>query len=370
MISGRVANIQHLIGLKKIDGFYISNIKNIRYLTGFSGSSGFVLITKDKNLLFTDFRYKEQVNAEVTTNGRRLPEVGAEASGGWEIGTEKGRRLSLLRSLVKKLGINRLGFETSLSYGYFELLKGLPVTLVPQKDIIEGQRVCKDEVEISNINLAVKRAEEAFKKVRPRIRTGIKETEIALRLEEQLKKAGCRNIPFDIIVASGRNSSKPHARPADKKIEAGDFVIIDWGGEANGYYSDITRTLLMSGGNLSGKIQIYNIVNSARKKAVGSVKEGVKSTEIDGVARGIIKSAGFGEFFGHGTGHGVGLEVHEGPRVSWTDSKLVRNGMVFTVEPGIYIPGTGGVRIEDMVTVRKGKGALLTTLGRELEIIK
>jgi len=357
MISERVRNIQHLIGLKKVDGFYISNIKNIRYLTGFSGSSGFVLITKDKNLLFTDFRYKEQVKAEA-------------AGGDWEIGTEKGRRLSILRSLVKKLGINRLGFETSLSYGYFELLRGLPVTLRPQKDLVEGLRVCKDEEEIGSISLAVKRAEEAFKKVRPRIRTGIKETEIALRLEEQLKKTGCRNVPFDIIVASGRNSSKPHARPAEKKIEAGDFVIIDWGGEANGYYSDITRTLLMAGGDLSGKIKIYNVVNSARKKAIASVKDGVRSKGIDAAARGMIKSAGYGDFFGHGTGHGVGLEVHEGPRVSWTDSKLVRNGMVFTIEPGIYVPGTGGVRIEDMVTVRKGKGVLLTTLDRELEIIK
>ena len=357
MTSGRIANIRHLMRLKKIDGIYISNLKNIRYLTGFSGSSGFVLITKDKNLLFTDFRYKEQVMAEVTDTS-------------WEIGIEKGRRLSVLRSLIKKLTINLLGFETSLSYGYAELLRGLPVTLMPQRDIVEDLRVCKDEEEISNISLAVNRAEEAFKKVRPGIRSGIKEIEVALRLEEQLKKAGCRNIPFDIIIASGKNSSKPHARPSDKKIGAGDFVIIDWGGEANGYYSDITRTLLMAGGDLSGKIKIYNVVNSARKKAIASVKDGVRSKGIDAAARGMIKSAGYGDFFGHGTGHGVGLEVHEGPRVSWTDSKLVRNGMVFTIEPGIYVPGTGGVRIEDMVTVRKGKGVLLTTLDRELEIIK
>ncbi|MBI3592532.1 MAG: M24 family metallopeptidase, partial [Nitrospirae bacterium] len=171
------------------------------------------------------------------------------------------------------------------------------------------------------------------------------------------------------IVASGGNSSMPHAKPTGRKIENGDFVIIDWGGEADGYYSDMTRTLLMSGKALSEKVRVYNAVNDARRKAIESVRAGLETKEIDAVARHAIKKAGYGEFFGHGTGHGVGLDVHEAPRVSWVDSERISDGMVFTVEPGIYVPKLGGVRIEDMVTLAKGKGILLTGLSRELEII-
>lgn len=355
MTNSRKIDIQRIIGLRRLDGFLVSNIKNIRYLTGFTGSSGFIIITRNNRLFFTDFRYKEQAGAEVY---------------GWEIGIEKGKRINIIRSLIKKLGIKNLGFEKSMSYEFYELLKELPVTLIPQKNLVEDLRKVKNEEEVNNIKKAVKRAEEAFLEVKPRIRTGAKEREVALRLEERLKIAGCMSIPFDIIVASGKNSSMPHARPTEKKIEKGDFVIIDWGGEADGYYSDMTRTLLMDGNDLSEKIRVYNTVNDARQKAIKSIKEGLKTQDIDSIARNAIKKAGYGEFFGHGTGHGVGLDVHEHPNVSWTKGERILNGMVFTIEPGIYIPETGGVRIEDMVAVKNGKGITLTGLSRELEIIK
>ncbi|MDA8214705.1 MAG: Xaa-Pro peptidase family protein [Nitrospiraceae bacterium] len=355
MTNSRKIDIQRIIGLKRLDGFLISNIKNIRYLTGFTGSSGFIIITKNNRLFFTDFRYKEQAGAEIH---------------GWEISIEKGKRINIIRSLIKKLGIKNLGFEKSMSYEFYELLKELPVTLIPQKNLVENLRKVKNEEEVNNIKEAVKRAENAFLKVKPRIKAGAKEREIALRLEERLKKTGCRRIPFDIIIASGKNSSMPHARPTEKKIEKGDFVIIDWGGEANGYYSDMTRTLLMNGKDLSEKIRVYNAVNDARQKAIKSVREGLKTQDIDRVARNAIKRAGYGEFFGHGTGHGVGLDVHEHPHVSWTKGERILNGMVFTIEPGIYIPELGGVRIEDMVLVKDGRGAALTGLSRGLEIIK
>jgi Xaa-Pro aminopeptidase len=348
-------DIAKLISSKRLDGFLVSNIKNIRYLTGFTGSSGFALISGDKRFFFTDFRYKEQASSEVE---------------GWEIGIEKGGRINIIRNTLKKLNVKRLGFEASVSYEFYELLKKLPVSVAPQKNLIEKLRRIKNEEEINLIKKAVERAEKAFLKVKPKIRPGIREREIALRIEAELKKGGCRSLPFDIIVASGKNSAMPHGKPSDKKIEKGDFVIIDWGGEADGYYSDMTRTLLMNGKDLSEKIGIYNIVNDARKKALSAAREGIDTRNVDNAARDRIKKAGFGEYFGHGTGHGVGLDVHEYPHVSHTKGEKILNGMVFTIEPGIYIPNTGGVRIEDMVEVKNGKAKLLTSLSRELEIIK
>ncbi len=351
----RIKSVQNILKKKRIDALYVSAIKNIRYLTGFTGSSGFVIITRDRGLFFTDFRYTEQAEAEVK---------------GCETGSEKGNRISLLRHLVKSLGIKRLGFETSLSYEFYSLLKGLPVTLEPNPNIIENLRKVKDEAEIRALMSSIERAEAAFLKVKPFIKVGAKERGIALRLEEHLKREGCKSIPFDIIVASGENTSKPHAQPTEKKIGKGDFVIIDWGGEADGYYSDMTRTLLMAGANLHEKIKIYTVVNNARRKAVSAVGAGVKTQDIDRAARETIKKEGYGEFFGHGTGHGVGLDVHEAPRVSWAKGDRISAGFVFTIEPGIYIPKLGGVRIEDMLTLKDRKGRLLTSLSRELEIIK
>ena len=351
----RLERVRGFLRSKGLDAVYISAMKNVRYLTGFTGSSGFVLITRNRGLFFTDFRYREQAGKEV---------------GGYELGIERGKRIRLLGALVKKMGIRKLCFETTLPYESYELLKELPATPVPARNIIEDLRKIKDEEEISNIREAAERAERAFLKIKPRIRAGVREREIALRLEEQLRKAGCRSIPFDIIVASGENAAMPHAKPTERKIEKGDFVIIDWGGEANGYYSDMTRTLLMAGAAPSEKIRIYDTVDNARKKAVEAVRKGATTRGVDHAARSVIQKAGYGEFFGHGTGHGVGLDVHENPRVSFAQSERVRNGMVFTIEPGIYIPGLGGVRIEDMVVVRGDRAVLLTTLGRGLEIIK
>lgn len=354
MANNRISAVRRIMQLKKVEGFLVTNIKNINYLTGFSGSSGFVILTKEKSLFFTDFRYKEQAEKEVS---------------GCDIGVEKDKRIRTIANLIGKLRIKNLGFEASISYGFYEQLKKLPVTLSPHRDIIENLRKIKDEEEISKIKLAVQRAEKAFLKIKPRIKVGIKELEIALRLEEQLKKEGSRRIPFDIIVASGKNSSMPHAKPTEKKIEKGDFVIIDFGAEAKGYYSDITRTFIIKGALSSEKARIYNIVNNARKKAIETIRLGINTKLIDKAARDFIKEAGYGEYFGHGLGHGIGMDVHESPRISWIKGEKVLNGQVFTIEPGIYVPGVGGVRIEDIILVRNGVPELLTSLNRDMEII-
>ncbi len=237
------------------------------------------------------------------------------------------------------------------------------------KGFIENLRKIKDFDEVNLIKEAVARAEKSFVDIKPYIREGIKEVALAFRLEERLKKRGCSRIPFEIIVASGQNSAMPHARPTEKKLKKGDLVIIDWGGEAGGYFSDMTRTLLIKGEKLEKKKEIYSIVLKANKKAIGQISPGVRSSEVDRCARDIINNAGYGEFFGHGTGHGIGLQVHELPRITRNVSETVKTNMVFTIEPGIYIPEIGGVRIEDMVLVGSDSYEVLTSLPKELEIM-
>jgi Xaa-Pro aminopeptidase len=340
--------------LKGIDGFLVTDINNVRYLSGFTGSSAFLLITKNGNLFITDFRYKEQSRSEVK---------------GWDIIVEKGRVLETISRLSRTFGIKRLGFETSVSYGFFKELSKKGIALRPFKDIIEKLRKVKDPDEIRLIKKAVIRAESAFLEVMPYIKRGVKENMIALMLEERLKKKGCNRIPFDIIVASGKNSAMPHARPSEKRLMAGDLVIIDWGGEADGYFSDMTRTLLVNGNNINRKKEIYQIVLKANRKAVSAISPNIDARKIDNSARDVIKKAGHGEFFGHGTGHGVGLQVHESPHITWNKKETVKENMVFTIEPGIYVPELGGVRIEDMVVVKKRGCEVLTRLSRNLEII-
>jgi Xaa-Pro aminopeptidase len=281
--------------------------------------------------------------------------------------------------MISKLGIRTLGFESGVSYEFFQGLSRCGARLHPLKDIVEALRAIKDHGEIHSVREAVRRAEEAFLDVKPFIRPGRREREIALMLEARLKKRGCNRLPFDIIVASGVNSAMPHAKASDKKLSSGELVVIDWGGEAEGYYSDMTRTFLLrahgSPRRYKGEVdsfrqeEIYRTVYKANRRAVSSVSPGCKSKGVDEVARNIIKNAGYGKSFGHGTGHGVGLEVHESPRITWTRSDTIRENMIFTVEPGIYVPGLGGVRIEDMVLVKAKGPEVLTRLPRDLEIL-
>jgi Xaa-Pro aminopeptidase len=349
----RAEKLRRILISEKIDAILVTNLSNVRYLTGFTGSSAFAVISHSGSFFFTDFRYIEQCGYEVK---------------GFEIGLERVDRLTVIDSLLRKLGVKRLGFESKVSYEFYTQLLRLPVKLYAKTGLVEEMRLVKDRHEIACIKKAVRRAEEAFLATKPSIRAGVTERAVALKLEEEMSKRGSRRPPFDIIVASGRHSSLPHAGQTDKKLAKGDFVIIDWGGEADGYYSDMTRTLLISGADMDRKKKIYNIVNSAREKAVMAVCAGCSASEVDAAARNFITDSGYGEYFGHGTGHGVGLEGHEGPRVSWTGSRTLADGMVFSIEPGIYLPGTGGVRIEDLALV-DGRARLLTSLSRRLEII-
>jgi len=353
--SSRVLILRETLRKKRLDGLLVTDINNVRYLTGFSGTSGFALITGKEAFFVTDFRYREQAAEEVK---------------GWIILIEKGNRIRTIQELSKKCRLSRIGFESSVSYDFYERLSRTGLGLHVAEGVVEKLRARKDRSEINSLREAVRRAEAAFLDVKPYIRCGTRELTIALRLEERLKKRGCRRVPFDVIVASGSNSVMPHARPTERKLIRGDLMVIDWGGEADGYFSDMTRTFLMKEGPHSGKKkEIYRTVLEANRKAISSICPGLESKKIDEAARSTIQKAGYGEFFGHGTGHGVGLQVHESPRVTWSVSEIVRENMVFTIEPGIYIAGVGGVRIEDMVVVGGKKARILTSLPKELEIL-
>ncbi|MEW6215071.1 MAG: Xaa-Pro peptidase family protein [Nitrospirota bacterium] len=350
--SSRVIKIKESLKRRRIDGFLVTDINNVRYLTGFSGSSGLLLITKKETFFITDFRYKEQAERDVK---------------GLDIVIEKRDFIRAIKNLSEKIGIRKLGFESSISYEFFKRLSKRDLSSKAFKGLIERFRAVKDSIEINSIRGAVRRAEAAFLEVKSYIRQGMRERAIALRLEERLKKKGCRHIPFDIIVASGPNSAMPHARPTEKKLNMGDLVIVDWGGEADGYFSDMTRTLLIDkGDNISKKKEIYRLVLEANRKAISHISPGIESRKIDSTARDIIKKAGYGKFFGHGTGHGVGLQVHESPHITWNKKEIIKENMVFTIEPGIYVPGLGGVRIEDMVVVKPDGPAVLTSLPKKL----
>jgi len=355
LYSSRLIKIREVMASKKLDAVLVTDMTNVRYLTGFTGSSGFLFITGKERIFTTDFRYKDQSVQEVK---------------GWDIVIEKRDRIGTIKGLAQKNRIKKLGLESSVSYEFYDRLFRTGLNIIAVGRLIEKLRLTKTDEEISSIREAAQRAENAFLEVKPFMKLGVREQSIALRLEERLKANGCRRIPFQIIVASGSNSALPHAQPTEKKLDRGDLVILDWGAEADGYFSDMTRTLLMRGDrNASKKREIYEIVRKANRTAISAVSPGVKTSEVDKAAREVIKRTGYAEFFGHGTGHGIGLEVHEAPRISWTKSERIRENMVFTIEPGIYVPGLGGVRIEDIVVVGNKKAKVLTSLSKELEII-
>ncbi len=351
--------LSRIIRSLKVDGILITDLKNLRYLTGFTGSSGLGLFTKERRFFLTDFRYKDQSGREVK---------------GCEIIIYK-RRFPELKRLIERLSIKRLAFEPTITFEMLERLKGFPVRLVPLKRQILRLREIKTSVEIDRIKEAIKRAEEAFLKIKGLLRPGIGEMDIAVELEYQMKRLGSRNLPFEVIVASGINSSLPHARSSTKRLQEGELLLIDWGAEADGYYSDMTRTFII--GPLK-KVQdsrfeeikrIYMTVLEAQKRAISSIRPGVRACDVDRGARDYINKKGYGRYFGHSTGHGVGLDIHEFPHISMHSKEGLRPGMVFTVEPGIYISGVGGVRIEDMVLLTEKGYEVLTGLPRDLEVI-
>jgi Xaa-Pro aminopeptidase len=338
-----------------LDGILLVNDSNIRYVSDFTGSDSYVVVTAQDNAFITDSRYTEQ--AESQCKDFRVIRWGAPAS-----------LVETVKEVCEKNNVKKLAFESNkLLYSMFESLsKGLEgIELVPTQDIVEDIRCIKDEEEIECLRKAAAIADEAFTEILKVIKVGMTEKDIERELQYLIKKKGAEDISFPSIVASGKRSSLPHAIPSDKVIEEGDFITLDFGATYGGYHSDMTRTIIVGCGDEKQK-EIYRIVKEAQEAGSRAVKAGVKGNVPDAAARGHIAQAGYGAFFGHGLGHGVGLDIHEGPGLSAKGEKLLAAGNAVTVEPGIYLPDWGGVRIEDTVIIREGHIEVITKSTKEL----
>jgi len=354
----KIREIQNRLNKEEIDGIVVSNIVNIRYLTGFTGSTAELVILKEGGYILVDSRYWEQVHHEVNMVKPVL--INGDIN-----------LFSFLKDLSKKEDFKRLAFEV-YSFNYFKykrLFETLEnVELVPVENWVEEMRMVKDNDEIEKIKKALKIAEETLEEILEIIKPGVSERDLAIELEYQMAKKGSEKVAFDTIVASGPRSALPHGKASNKKIYGNEFIVFDFGAVYEGYHSDITRTVYV-GNPTEEELLVYNIVFEAQKKAEEVIKEGVESSFVDKVSRDIIQDNGYGNYFGHGLGHGVGLEIHELPRLSQKGNWVLKKNMVVTVEPGIYIPGRFGVRIEDMVVVGEEKATVLNSFTNELIII-
>jgi len=350
----RLESLRRVMSTLEADAFLVTNLHNVSYLTGFTGSSGFVVVTAGSSYFITDFRYETQAAQEVS---------------GFEVVIHKAGWTDNVVEISGGHGVKSLAYEsTGMNCETFSALSGRleGVRMLPSKDTVERMRMVKDDDEISRITDAVRRAEQGFTENASRVAAGMTENEVALGLEFNIRSLGARKVPFDIIVASGPRAAMPHGLASGRELRDGETVIIDFGGEADGYQSDITRSGVIGEADLK-QAEVYEIVREAQQMAIESVRPGVTGKNVDAAARDFIASRGYGDNFGHGLGHGVGLEVHEGPRISPMGQEVLEPGMVFTVEPGIYLPGWGGFRIEDMVVVTEKGCRVLTSLPRGID---
>lgn len=351
MRENRVEKVLALLRAKELDACLLKGMDNIFYLTGFRGSEGTLLVTKGDIYLLTDFRYITY--AQEVTQGVKVVEVRDKNN--------------TLQGICSQHGIQRLGFD-SVHTPFFVYKRWLEtvkdVEFVPLDDGIEEIRKNKEPEEIDKIVKAIETATRAFTEVFQGIRPGQTEKEIANSLDFAMRRLGAEGPSFPTIVASGPRAALPHAEPTDKKIQDGEMVIIDFGAQVNGYCSDETCTLSI--GEVNGKMQdIYAIVSKAKQLALEKARAGVSIKEVDMVVRGYIDEAGYGDFFRHGTGHGVGIAVHETPAINSNGEGLLEEGMVVTLEPGIYIPNLGGVRLEDMVLISASSPRMLTRIRKD-----
>lgn len=351
----KLTKLRNAFGEAGIDGILLTNQHSRRYMTNFTGTAGVVLISNERALFITDFRYVEQAQKQAV---------------GYEIVQHTGTIIEEVAKQVKDLGIQKLGFEQdTLTYSSYTAYKGeVDAEFVATSGIVEKLRLIKTDSEIKILKEAAQIADAAFEHILSFIRPGVSEIEVSNELEFFMRKQGATSSSFDIIVASGLRSALPHGVASEKLIEKGDFVTLDFGAYYKGYCSDITRTIAV--GEPSDKLkEIYNIVLEAQLRGVSDIKAGLTGREADALTRDYITEKGYGEYFGHSTGHGIGLEIHEAPSLAFRSETVLEPGMAVTVEPGIYIPNVGGVRIEDDIIVTAEGNEVLTKSPKELIIL-
>ena len=338
------------------EALLVTNFTNVTYLTGFTGEDSYLLVRPDGDVLLTDSRFTTQLEEE-------CPGLDYQS---------RSSGVSMVRSVakvVRRAKLGRLAIEgNSMTVSARDsIAKELPkLEIVTTSGLVEELRQVKDRQEIAQLRQAIWYAEKAFGVIRASLLPESTEKQISDELENQLRLFGATRCSFPTIVGVGPRAALPHASVTDKTIGSGDFVLVDWGADGGLYKSDLTRVLVT--GKISPKLErIYGVVLDAQLKGIAAIRPGVAAEEVDQAARKVIADAGFGRYFGHGLGHGLGLDVHEAPRLAAGSRVLLRAGMVITVEPGIYIPGWGGVRIEDDVLVTRSGHEVLTSVAKELE---
>jgi len=345
-IQTRLTRLRRQFPEGKIDALWVSQPENLYYLSGCEGLEGYLLITEDQAVIVTDFRYVEQVQ-------RQSPE--------FDLFRINGKMAEWLPKLLQGRNIKSLGFESGFTtVAFYEqlssLIKSLPAcpALTAVNGLIEYLRMFKDAEEIANIEKAAHITDAVLSYIETILKPGLTEKQLAWEIEKFMREHGSQSVPFELIVAAGPNSALPHARPSDRIIQAGEPVVVDIGSRYNFYGSDLTRTFCAGQPDATFQ-KIYNIVLKAQQTAIEKLSPGMTGAEADALARQVITDAGYGDSFGHGLGHGIGLVTHENPRVSLNSTDILSEGMVFTIEPGIYLSGWGGVRIEDDIVIENGK---------------
>lgn len=350
-MSNRLNNLRHTIRQLGADGALVWKLINVRYFAGFTGTAGVCLVTGDKALFITDSRYTDQANQQVAPNG-------------FEVLTIRDRNKEIADK-IRELGIGKLAFEDQVMsvaehLEFAKLLDG--VEFVPAGGKFEEIRFDKDEEEIAKIRHAIRVQEEAMEAILPLIVPGAVENDIAFQLEMEMRRRGASATSFDTIVGSGPRGAMPHGVASDKTIAAGELVVLDWGCIVDGYCSDQTLTVSVGEPSDPDAKKVFEIVRQAQAASIAATAPGVPMVEIDKAGRDVIDAAGYGEYFGHGTGHSLGLEIHEEPRANTVSKAIAKPGMVFTIEPGIYLPGRFGVRLEDIILVTPTGHEVLTTM--------
>jgi len=359
-IDHRIRQLRLTLPPAGVDALLVMVAENRRYLSGFTGedtqfdeSAGALIITAEKLLLATDSRYELQAR-------REAPD--------YEVVCYKEGLAKQLPALVERLNISRLGFESvRLTVQQHEKIKeelnksGNSIRLLPVEDLVETLRIVKDETEVQETRNALRLAESAFTACLPKLRPGTTEKELAWLMEKAMREAGAEALSFPTIVAAGANSALPHAIPGDRAVQPGEPILFDWGARLNGYCSDISRTVII--GKPDSRFEkVFQTVLDAQRFAIDAIRPGASSKAVDKIARDHIDRKGYGGLFGHGLGHGTGLAIHEAPRLSPLKEFRLEAGMVSTVEPGIYVPDWGGVRLENMIVVRDGGAEVLNEL--------
>jgi Xaa-Pro aminopeptidase len=361
-VEPRLQRLQATLADAGVDALVVTTLANVRYLSGFSGSAGLLAVTPEAALLTTDGRYRTQ-------SAEQLAESGADRAITIEIGGGEAQR-SAVRGLVGAAG--RVGLEAdnvtwSASQRWAEALPD--AEMVPLQNVVEALREVKDDAELERMARAAGIADAALAEVLPMLgarRGELSEAEFALALDTAMRRGGAEGVAFETIVASGPNSAKPHHRPGERRIGPGDPVVVDFGAIYEGYRSDMTRTFCVGAEPTGELARVFEVVREAQAAGVAAVRSGIGAKEVDEVCRQVISEAGWGDAFEHGTGHGVGLDIHEAPTVSPLGTAILGPGVVVTVEPGVYLPGLGGVRIEDTLVVTAEGSRSLTGFTKEV----